>query len=101
MKKMKLGLGLAAATLMSITAASAFAATADDKKDTQNISAEVKTYEEGKMMPSSAGKTMLKKEILDDSEVGDNLTVELKTFEKGTMDTQSEGKELLKKEIVK
>lgn len=101
MKKMKLGLGLAAAALMSITAVSAFAATEDDKKDTQNISAEVKTYEKGEMMPSSEGKTMLKMEILDDSEIEDNLTVELKTFEKGTMDTQSEGKELLTKEIVK
>ncbi|MEG0737383.1 MAG: hypothetical protein RR441_10975 [Longicatena sp.] len=64
MKKMKIGLGLATAALMSITAVSAFAANTDIEKNTQNISAEVKTFEEGTMPTESEGKELLKKEII-------------------------------------
>lgn len=64
MKKIKIGLGLAAAALMSITAVSVFAANTDNEKDTQNISAEIKTFEEGTMQTESEGKELLKKDII-------------------------------------
>lgn len=101
MKKIKIGLGLAAAALMSITAVSAFAANTDNEKDTQNISAEIKTFEEGTMQSQSKGKTLLNQEILDENEAVEELTAEVKIFKDGTMPTESEGKELLKKDIIK
>ncbi|MFJ7736953.1 hypothetical protein ACIQ2D_11500 [Lysinibacillus sp. NPDC097287] len=101
MKKIKIGLGLATAALMSITAVSAFAATEDNEKNTQDISMEVKTFEKGTMMTGSEGKILLNKEVLDESEGVEELSAELKTFEDGELETESEGKELMMKEIVK
>lgn len=98
---MKIGLGLATAALMSITAVSAFAANVDNEKNIQDISVEVKTFEEGTMKTESKGKILLNKEVLDESEGVEELSAELQIFEEGTMETEFESKELMTKEIVK